>query len=408
MEQDFNKHWEVIARGTEEIFPEQELREKLRKAIKENRPLRVKLGVDPTGADLHIGHVIPVLKMRALQDLGHHVILIIGDYTATVGDPSGQNKTRPQLSHEEVLENSKTYQEQAFKILDPDKTEVVYNGEWFAKMGFSDVLRLLSRMTVARMLEREDFANRYKSQQPISIHELVYPLMQGYDSAMIKADIELGGIDQKFNILVGRDIQKEMGQEPQVGVCNPILLGLDGHEKMSKSLNNYIGLNESPEDIYGKTMSIPDSLMRMYFELITEVPQEEIDDMVSSVESGTLHPRDMKKRLAFEVTKRFNDEEAARKGEAHFERVFSQKELPEEMEEIKLATKDLTDGKMWVIKLVVMAGFASSNGEARRLVTQGGVRINGEVIDDPGIDLEIEHDAILQVGKRKFGKITLS
>lgn len=407
METSLQTQWDVIVRGAEDIFPEAELRAKLERSIKEGKPLRVKLGVDPTGADLHFGHIIPVLKMKQFQDLGHHCILIIGDYTAMVGDPSGRNKTRPQLQHAEVMENCQTYQEQVFSILDPEKTEVVYNGQWFADMGFQDVLGMLSKMTVARMLEREDFAKRYQSQLPISLHELVYPLMQGYDSAMIRADVELGGTDQKFNILVGRDMQKDMGQEPQVGVCNPILLGTDGGEKMGKSLGNYIGINEAPEDMFGKTMSIPDSLMRMYFELLTEIPLTELDALEVQMQAGEVHPMDVKKRLASLVTARFHGQAGAAAGEAHFARVFSQRELPEDIAEVVLSAEQIEHGKIWIAKLLRDVGFANSSGEARRLVTQGGVRIDGETITDAGFDWPVMDGAILQVGKRRFAKIRL-
>lgn len=396
---------ELLSRGCEEIFPTGELAAKLRKAREENRPLRVKLGIDPTATDLHLGHLIPVLKLRQFQELGHHAVLIIGDYTATVGDPTGRNKARPQLSHSEVLENASTYTDQVFKILDPDKTEVVYNGTWFAKMTFNEVIRLLANMTLARMLEREDFSTRMREQLPISLHELVYPLMQGYDSAMIRSDVELGGIDQKFNILVGRDVQREMGMEPQVGVCNPILLGLDGNEKMSKSLGNTIWLNDPPSEMFGKTMSIPDTLMRMYFELITLVPLGEIDQIQESVKAGTLHPRDAKRRLAKEVVSRFYDSEAAEEADAQFMKVFARGELPDELPKLSISTDDIENGRIWIINLIKQAGFASSNGEARRLVEQGGVRLNQQVIDDPTAECEVEEGMVLQVGKRRFGAI---
>lgn len=398
---------ELLSRGCEEIFPEGELEAKLRKAREENRPLRVKLGIDPTATDLHLGHLIPVLKMRQFQDLGHHVILIIGDYTAMVGDPTGRNKERPQLTHEEVLAYAENYTEQVFKILDPDKTEVVYNGSWFSKMTFTDVIKLLSNMTVARMLEREDFANRMSAQLPISLHELVYPLMQGYDSAMIRADVELGGIDQKFNILAGRDIQRELGMEPQVGVCNPILLGTDGTEKMSKSLGNTIALNDPPHEMFGKTMSIPDTLMRMYYEQITDIPIDEIDRILKAVDEGTLHPRDAKRRLAKAIVTRFYNEEAAEEADEQFMKVFARKELPDDMPEIQVPAASLTNGALWIVKLVTTAGFASSNGEARRLIEQGGVRLDSEVVDDASAECALFDGMVLQVGKRRFGRIRL-
>ena len=297
--------------------------------------------------------MIPILKLKQFQDLGHQVVLIIGDYTATVGDPSGRNKARPLLSHDEVLEHAKHYEEQVFRILDRERTEVVKNGDWFSRLSFADVIRLLSNMTVARMLEREDFANRYRSQTPIGLVEFVYPLMQGYDSVMVRADIELGGTDQKFNILVGRDLQREHGMEPQVGICNPLLLGLDGHEKMSKSLGNTIAIADPPHDMYGKTMSIPDELMWMYYELITEVPLHEIAEMRQGIERGELHPKQVKQRLAREVVTRFYDKEKALEAEAHFERVVTAGDIPEDVPEYRLTDDALKDGAIWIVRLMV-------------------------------------------------------
>ncbi|HHV94647.1 MAG TPA: tyrosine--tRNA ligase [Firmicutes bacterium] len=399
---------ELITRGTEEVFPEEELVEKLKKARRNKQPLKVKLGVDPTGTDLHLGHLIPVLKLKQFQDLGHEAILIIGDYTAMVGDPTGRNKTRPQLTHEQVLENCRTYQEQVFRILDREKTRVVYNGEWFSKMTFQDVIRLMSQMTVARMLEREDFANRMQNQLPISLHELIYPLMQGYDSVAIEADIELGGIDQKFNILVGRELQRTMGLEPQVGVCNPILIGLDGKEKMSKSLGNYIGINEPPYEMYGKTMSIPDELMMMYFELITDIPMAELRDMENKIRRGELHPMEAKRRLAREIVARFHSVDAALEAEAEFNRVFRDNQIPADIPEVILTQEDLKDGRIWLVRLLVKAELVSSNGEGRRLIQQGGVRINGRVIDDVDYEWTPEQDAVIQIGKRRFARVRIS
>ncbi len=395
----------LIRRGTEEIFPEEELLDKLKKARRTGRPLKVKLGVDPTGTDLHLGHVIPVLKLKQFQDLGHEVILIIGDYTAMVGDPSGRNKTRPQLTHEEVLQNCRTYQEQVFGILDPKKTKVVYNGDWFSKMTFHDVIRLMSQMTLARMMEREDFSHRFQNQIPLSLHEMIYPLMQGYDSVAIEADVELGGIDQKFNILVGRDLQKTMGLEPQVGICNPILIGLDGKEKMSKSLGNYIGIQDPPSEMYGKTMSLPDELMMMYFELATTVPMDELEEMEKELDNGELHPRDAKRRLAREIVARFHNEGAAKEAEAEFDRVFKENLVPDDIPEVKLASQDLEDGRIWIVRLLVQAGLASSNGEGRRLIQQGGVRLDGEIIENIDLDWEPRSGAVLQVGKRRFARV---
>lgn len=395
----------LLRRGAEDIFPEGEFEKRVAKARETGKPLRIKLGVDPTAADLHLGHVIPILKLKQFQDLGHHVVLIIGDYTATVGDPSGRNKARPQLSHEEVLENAREYKEQVFRILDPERTEVVMNGDWFSKMTFTDVIKLLSNMTLARMLEREDFALRYQSQTPISLHELVYPLMQGYDSVVVRADVELGGTDQKFNILVGRDLQRDQGMEPQVGMCNPVLIGLDGHEKMSKSLNNYIGLSDPPEEMYGKTMSIPDELMWMYFELITDVPLQEVARLRSGIASGTEHPRNVKQRLAREIVARFYPGDAVQKAERHFERVIGQGAAPEEMPEWIVPGEAIKDGKVWIVRLLVMAELASSNGEARRLIEQGGVRIDGVPVGATDFDWPVQDGAVIQVGKRKFVRV---
>ena len=315
--------------------------------------------MDPTGTDLHLGHIVPLLKLKQFQDLGHQAVLIVGDYTATVGDPSGRNKARPQLSHEQVLANAVTYKEQVFKILDPERTEVVYNGAWFGQMDFSDVIRLLSKMTLARMLEREDFAQRFANQLPISLHELVYPLMQGYDSVMVRADIELGGTDQKFNILVGRELQKDLGQDPQVGLCVPILLGTDGKEKMSKSLGNYIALDDPPEEKFGKIMSIPDELMPMYFELLTELPMQQVKELQQQVAEGTLHPAKLKRRLAKERVGRFDGQDAAVRAEEHFDVVFVEKEVPEDVQELRLSRATLDPDLN--LKLVFCGRFAGTN-----------------------------------------------
>lgn len=392
----------AIKRGVGDVFPEEELVEKLKRSLAEKRPLRVKLGVDPTATDLHLGHMVPLLKLKTFQDLGHQAVLIIGDYTAMLGDPSGRNKARPQLTHDQVMANCRTYEEQAFKILDRSRTEVVFNGSWFSKMHFTDVIALLSRMTLARMLEREDFANRYNNELPIGLHELVYPLMQGYDSAMVRADVEMGGMDQKFNILVGRDIQRELGQEPQVGVCVPILLGTDGVEKMSKSIGNYIAIQDGPSEMYGKTMSIPDELMDMYFELLTEVPGRELEEIRAGLAKGTHHPRNVKRRLAREIVARFHGSEAAKEAEEEFDLVFIKGELPEDMPELSLGSESI-----WIVELLRLAGFASSNGEGRRLIQGGGVRINGEQVADVDLEWTPKDGAVIQVGKRRFAKVVL-
>lgn len=390
----------LLTRGTEEIFPEEEFTEKIRQSRAKRRPLRVKLGVDPTGTDLHLGHIIPLLKLQQFQELGHQAILIIGDYTATVGDPSGRNQARPQLTHEEVMENARTYQEQAFTILDPDRTEVVYNGSWFSQLSFQETIQLMASTTVARILEREDFTNRYKHGIPIGLHELIYPVMQGYDSVMIRADVELGAIDQKFNILAGRDLQKAAGQEAQVGVCNPVLLGTDGVEKMSKSLNNYIGLAEPASEMYGKIMSIPDPLMPSYFELLTQIAMDDIRRMESDLRDGSVHPRDIKRSLARQVVARFHNETQAQQAEAAFERIHIHREVPQDVPELPV-----TADRMWITRLVSLA-LGTSRGEARRLILQGGVRVDGRILSDPEEEWPVISGAILQVGKRRFFRVT--
>lgn len=397
----------LLERGSADIFPAGELAEKLAGGRSAGRPLRVKLGVDPTATELHLGHVLPALKLRQFQELGHQAVLVIGDYTAMIGDPTGRNKARPQLTHAAVMENCRTYQEQLFRILDPQRTEVVYNGHWFSAMGFTDVIQLLTQITLARMLEAEHFAERYRTGSPIGLHELVYPLMQGYDSAMIRADVELGGTDQKFNILVGRDIQREMGQSAQVGVCMPILIGLDGREKMSKSLGNAIALTDPPQEMFGKVMSIPDDLMADYFELLTEVPQAEIDLLFARLAAGELHPRELKKRLGREVTARFHTAPAAAAAETEFERVFGQRALPEQMPIVPLGAADLENGRIWIVRLIVKAGLASSNAEARRLIQQGGVRLDGSAVTDVDCNWSARDGAVLQVGRRRFARVRL-
>jgi len=398
----------LIRRGAEDIFPEDELVDKLKRSRAEGRPLRVKLGVDPTTRDLHLGHLVPVLKLQQFQELGHQAVLIIGDYTATVGDPTDRNKARPQLTHEETLANAADYTAHLFRFLDESRTEVVHNGDWFSKMTFSDVIGLLSRMTLARMLEREDFQKRWKEELPISLHELVYPLMQGYDSVQVRADVELGGTDQKFNILVGRDMQKEAGQEPQVGVCNPILIGLDGKEKMSKTAGNYIALADTAEDMYGKTMSIPDELMMQYYELVTTVGVDELERLRTGLADGTVHPRDAKRRLAREIVKRFHSEEAASAAESHFDRVHRERAVPEDVPEVVLRPGQLENGRIWIARLLVAAGLAGSNSEARRLITQGGVRLDGQVVTDPSTDWAAKSGVVVQVGRRRFARIVVA
>lgn len=405
---DLERQLAEIRRGVAEIVPENELVEKLKKAIATGKPLRVKLGLDPTAPDIHLGHTVVLNKLRTFQDLGHEVIIIIGDFTGRIGDPTGKSETRKQLTEEEVQANARTYQEQIFKILDPAKTRVVFNSQWLAPLTFTDVIQLAAKYTVARMLEREDFSKRFKEGAPISIHEFFYPLMQGYDSVALEADVELGGTDQKFNLLMGRHLQKEFGQEPQIALMMPILEGLDGVNKMSKSLGNYIGINEAPEEMYGKTMSIPDELMLRYFELVTRVSLEELAQIKAGLAEGKLHPRDVKMRLAREIVSMYHGPEAARQAEEHFVRVFQQRHLPEEIPVYQLSANELEGGTIGLSKLLQLSGLAASNSEARRLIAQGGVKVNEEKVTDPLMRINVQDGLILQVGKRKFARVILA
>lgn len=395
---------EIIRRGVAEIIPENELVEKLKKSIATGRPLRVKLGLDPTAPDIHLGHTVVLHKLRQFQELGHHVIIILGDFTARIGDPTGRSETRKQLSEEEVQRNAATYKEQIFKILDPDRTEVVFNSSWLAPMTFKEVIELAAKYTVARMLEREDFARRFENEIPISIHEFFYPLMQGYDSVYLKADIELGGTDQKFNLLIGRTLQKEYGQEPQVAIMMPILEGLDGVNKMSKSLGNYVGITEPPGEMYGKLMSLPDELMLRYFELVTPLSLEEIAAIREGLNNGALHPRDVKMRLARTIVTQYHGEEAARKAEEGFVKVFQQRQVPDDLPVFHLPAelKD-SEGKVWLPRLLVEAGLLNSTSEGKRMIAQGAVKINDERVKDEYA--VFPRDAVIKVGKRKFLKV---
>jgi tyrosyl-tRNA synthetase len=400
-----DKQLEVIKRGTVEIIPENELTDKLKSALESGRPLTIKLGLDPTAPDIHLGHTVVLQKLRQFQDLGHQVVLILGDFTARIGDPTGKSETRKQLTEEQVLENARTYERQIFKILDREKTRVVFNSQWLAPLKFTQVIELAAKYTLARMLERDDFAKRYKEGLPISIHELFYPLMQGYDSVELKADVEIGGTDQKFNLLMGRTLQKEYGQVPQIAITMPILEGLDGIHKMSKSLGNYIGIDEAPREMYGKTMSLPDDLMSRYFELVTAVSLEELRDIEAGLKDGSLHPRDIKMRLAREVVSQYHGIEQARAAEEEFKRMFQQKDLPDEVPEFRPA-EDMKE-EVWLPKLMVAAGSTGSTSEARRLIQQGGVKVDGIKVDDPNITINPSQGMIIQVGKRKFFQIVM-
>jgi len=399
---------ERIRRGAADIVPEDELVEKVGRSLRTGTRLRVKLGLDPTAPDIHIGNAVPLHKLRAFQDMGHHAVLIIGDYTATVGDPSEQNAMRPQLTHEEVMEHARTYLDQVGKIVDLDEAELVMNGDWFGKMGFADVIRLASKLTVARCLERDDFRKRLDGARPIGVHELLYPLMQAYDSVMVRADVELGGTDQIFNILAGRELQRQMGQALQVAVTNPLLEGLDGVQKMSKSKGNYIGITEDPAVIYGKVMSIPDRMMEKYFILATDLPLERVVELLSD----STHPRDAKAALAGAIVCRYYDEEAARRAGEEFDRVFRERELPQEIPDVEVPAGELKDGRIWVVRLLRLAGAASSNGQARRLVAQGGVSLGLDAaslapVGESDAEVALADGTILKVGKRRFYRCTL-
>jgi tyrosyl-tRNA synthetase len=394
----------IISKGADEIINIEDLKTKLTKAQKEGKPLIVKLGLDPSAPDIHLGHAVVLRKIRQFQDLGHKAVIIIGDFTGMIGDPTGKSKTRKQLSREDVLKNAETYEKQIFRILDKDKTEVRFNSEWLGKLNFADVIKLASKYTVARMLEREDFKNRFENHESIGIHEFFYPLMQGYDSIVLKADVELGGTDQRFNILMGRTLQKDYNQESQVAIFMPILEGTDGVEKMSKSLGNYIGVNEKPEEMYGKVMSIPDELIIKYFELATDIHPDEIEEIRKTLDSGKTNPRDIKMKLAHEITLLYYDNIAAEEAQKSFISVFQKKEMPEDMPTITINDRMLVDGKIDIIKIITTAGFATSNSEARRLVAQGAVRINGVKVNDIW-DVDIENGDVIQSGKRNFIKV---
>ena len=394
-----DQQMEIIKRGTVSIVPEDELRAKLEKSRKTGVPLKIKLGLDPTAPDIHLGIAVVLRKMRQFQDLGHEVIIIIGDFTASIGDPSGVSVTRPLLTPEEIAANATTYKEQYCKILDESKTRVVYNSEWLRELDFAGVVRIAAKMTVARVLERDDFTARLSDGRPIGLHELLYPMSQAYDSVVLEADIEVGATDQTFNILTGRDLQREFGQEPQVALFMPILVGLDGEKKMSKSLGNYVGVSEPPNMMFGKVMSIPDNLMPQYFELCTNLSMDEIRQIVAG------HPMDAKKRLAWQIVNIYHGPEAADQARAEFERVFSGREIPTDMPVIEVPKDALKDGKVWIVRLLVTAGFAGSNSEARRLVEQGAVTMDGEKITDVNAEISVEEGQVLHVGKLKFGRI---
>lgn len=397
---DIQSALELIKRGADELLIEVELIEKL----KTGRPLRIKAGFDPTAPDLHLGHTVLINKLRHFQDLGHKVMFLIGDFTGMIGDPSGKNVTRPPLSREQILENARTYQDQVFKILDPVQTEIVFNSVWMESLGAAGMIRLASRHTVARMLERDDFAKRYAGGLPIAIHEFLYPLCQGYDSVAMRADVELGGTDQKFNLLVGRELQKQDGQAPQCVLMMPLLEGLDGVNKMSKSLGNYIGIAEAPREIFGKIMSISDSLMWRYFDLLSFRSSGEIAKLRREVEEGR-NPRDIKVLLGQELVTRFHDQRAAVDALSEFEARFQRGTLPDDMPQVKV---EVGAGGLPVFQVIKQAGLTGSTSEALRMIEQGAVRLNGERVEDKGVILSSGQTVVLQVGKRKFSTVTLA
>jgi len=396
------EQFEYLRKGCVDIIQEHELKAKIARSIKEKKPLRVKAGFDPTAPDIHLGHTVLLRKMKHFQDLGHEVIFLIGDFTGLIGDPSGRSSTRPAMTREEINRNAETYKTQIFKILNREKTVIDFNSRWLGKLTSFDIINLAAKYTVARILERDDFSNRLKKGQPISAHEIFYPLMQAYDSVALKADVELGGTDQKFNLLVGREIQREFGQEPQVIMTVPLLEGLDGAEKMSKSLNNYVGITEPPGEIYGKIMSISDPLMFRYYELLTDEPLSRIEKWKKEVKEEKINPKDLKSRLAESLAADFWGKEEARKAAQEFERIFKKKELPSEIEEIELEAPQAL-----LVDLLVNKNLFHSSREAKRVIRQGGLYLDGQRIEDVGfkIDLRKKSEVILKIGKKKFYKI---
>lgn len=397
---------EIVRTGTVDLLPEEELAGRIQKALDDNRPLRVKFGADPSAPDLHLGHTVPIRKLRQFQDLGHQVVFIIGDFTAMIGDPTGKSETRPPLSREQVETNAATYFEQVYLLLDREKTEVVRNSEWLGRLTLTETIALAARYTVARMLERDDFSKRFHGERPIYIHEFLYPLVQAYDSVEIRSDVEVGGSDQRFNFLLAREIQRDMGQTPQCVLTMPLLVGTDGQKKMSKSLGNYIGITEAPEEIFGKTMSTPDELMGIYLRLVLGYAEAAAQGFEGDLAAGRLHPRDLKARIAREVVQAFHGPEGAAQAEAHFNRLFREREAPEAMPEAALRVPE-GEADLWLAPALVEAGLCESNRKARKAVTDGSVRVDGEKVTDeshrlaPGL-------YVLQVGKRSFCRATVT
>jgi len=395
----------VIKRGAVEVLIEKELEEKLEKSLKTGTPLKIKTGFDPTAPDLHLGHTVLIQKLRQFQQLGHEVNFLIGDFTGMIGDPTGKSETRKVLTREDVLRNAETYKQQVFKILDPEKTKVVFNSTWLNELGSGGMIALASKYTVARMLERDDFHKRFTSQQPIAIHEFLYPLVQGYDSVALKSDVELGGTDQKFNLLMGRELQREWGQPPQCILTMPLLEGLDGVNKMSKSLGNYIGITEPADEIFGKLMSISDDLMVRYYELLSDMPLVELERLKAGLKDHSVHPMAAKKALGREIVSRFHGAGAGEAAEENFVKRFKENEIPDEMPQVCFA---LSDGPVLLARAMTEAGLTKSNGEGRRSIDGGGVKLNGERVSDTNLELTAGGEYIVQIGRRRFARIVVS
>lgn len=393
----------LIERGAVDVVSREELIKKLKKSEETGKPLRVKAGFDPTAPDLHLGHTVLIQKLKHFQDLGHDVLFLIGDFTGMIGDPTGKSETRKALTREDVARNAQSYKEQIFKILDPDKTQIMFNSQWLGELTSYDFVKLSSHLTVARMLEREDFRERFTNHRPISIHEFLYPLVQGYDSVAMEADVELGGTDQLFNVLMGRDLQRAWNQQPQVVITMPLLEGLDGVNKMSKSLGNYIGITESPDDIYGKILSASDELMFRYYDLLSDLTTEEIASLKQDMEAGNIHPKEVKKQLAREITARFYDEETAVKAENNFEQIFKKHDLPDD---IPVKEVSSADPEIWLPRLLAETAMVKGTGEARRMIKQNAVSVNGEKVSDADFNVAVTDDEVLiKVGKRRFCKV---
>ncbi len=395
------KQLEIIKRGTTDILPEKELLEKLTRACRENRALKIKAGFDPTAPDIHIGHTVLIEKLRQFQELGHEVIFLIGDFTGMIGDPTGKSETRKPLTKEDVLANAETYKEQVFKILDPAKTRIVFNSTWLEAMSVTELIRLQAKLTVARMLEREDFKQRFQSQNPIGIHEFIYPLLQGYDSVALEADVELGGTDQRFNLLMGRELQKEYGQPQQIVVIMPLLEGLDGVKKMSKSLNNYVGISEPPREQYGKLLSITDELMIKYYELLSHISLDELNAMKQGIRDGSVHPKKAKEAFAMEIVERHWGREAAVQAKEEFDKIFREGGIPDDVPEYALVWDE---PEIWLPRIMKLAGMTPSTGEAMRLIKQSAVSIDNAKVDNPDLKLK-PGEYLIKAGKRNFAKI---